>query len=105
MIDSSGVDGEGGLEEEEVCAAVGAFVDDGYERGVIPEQNVYVREEEEGFGLSTKAGMSLQRVEGVNKDVVGCAHRRRWRIGNRSRGGARGAYVVMGETCQQDFVL
>lgn len=47
----------------------------GYERGVILEGNESVRE---GFGLSTKAGMSLQRVEGVKKGVVGCAHRRRW---------------------------
>ena len=48
----------------------------GYERGVILEPNVSVRE---GFGLSTKAGMSFwKRVEGVKKGVVGCAHRRRW---------------------------
>jgi hypothetical protein len=63
-MESSGVNGDGGFEEEgEVCMVVAMFVD-GYERGVIPEQNVYVRED---FGLSTNAGMSLQRVEGVKR--------------------------------------
>ena len=75
-MESSGVRGDGGFEEEEVCTAAG-MADGGYERGDILEQNEWVRE---GFGLSTKAGMSLQRVEGVKKGVVGCAHRRRWQI-------------------------
>jgi hypothetical protein len=56
--------------------AFGMFVG-GYERGVILEQNVSMGE---GFGLSTNAGMSLQRVEGVKRGVVGCAQRRRWQI-------------------------
>ena len=46
----------------------------GYER---LEQKVSVRDV---FGLSTKAGMSLQRVEGVKKGGTGCAHRRRRQI-------------------------
>ena len=52
---------------------------DGYERlgGVIPESN---ESEREGLGLSTNAGMSWQRVEGVKKGVMGCAHRRRWQM-------------------------
>ena len=53
-----------------------------YERGVILESNVSVREE---LGLSTNAGISWQRVEGVKKGVVGCAHRRRWQMTNRGR--------------------
>ena len=58
------------------------FVVGGYERGVIIESNVSVREE---LGLSTNAGISWQRVEGVKKGVVGCAHRRRWQMTNRGR--------------------
>lgn len=76
MIESSGVDGDGGFEEEEGCMAFGMFVD-GYERGVILESN---ESEREGLGLSTNAGMSWQRVEGVKKGVMGCAHRRRWQM-------------------------
>lgn len=75
-MESSGDKGDGGFEEEEVCMAFGMFVG-GYERGDILEQNESGRE---GLGLSTKAGMSLQRVEGVKKGVVGCAHRRRRQI-------------------------
>ena len=81
MTESSGVNGDGGFEEEEVCTAAG-MADGGYERGGILEQKEWVRE---GFGLSTKAGMSLQRVEGVKKGVVGCAHRRRWQKWNQGR--------------------
>ena len=77
-MESTGDNGDGGFEEEEVCTAVGMF-GGGYERG---EQKVSVRE---GIGLSTKAGMSLQRVEGVKKGVVGCAHRRRRQRRNRGR--------------------
>ena len=46
--------------------------------------------------LSTNPGMSLQRVEGVNKGIVGCAHRRRWQSGKHCRGEDRGACVVNG---------
>lgn len=81
MVESSGVDGDGGFEEEEVCKAFGMFAG-GYERGVILESKESVRE---GCGLSTNAGMSWQRVEGVKKGVVGCAHRRRWLMINRGR--------------------
>lgn len=67
---------------------------------------MYVRDPE-GFGLSTNAGMSLQRVEGVNEgcSVVGSAHRRRWQIGNESRGGVRGACVCgkMGKPGKEDL--
>jgi hypothetical protein len=73
VIESSGVEGDGGFEEEEVCMAFDMFVG-GYE-SVILESNESVKEE---LGLSTNAGMSWQRVEGVKKGVVGCAHRRRW---------------------------
>ena len=52
----------------------------GYERGVILEKSA-----REGIGLSTKTGMSLQRVEGVKSCVVGCAHRRRWQNLKRGR--------------------
>ena len=52
----------------------------GQERGDVLEQKESVRE-----GLSTKAGMSLQRVEGVKKGVAGCAHRRRRQLYKRGR--------------------
>ena len=115
-MESSGVKGDGGFEEEEVCCNSMAFdmmfVFGGYGggRGVILEEEEEEEEEEkvserEGFGLSTKAGMSLQRVEGVKKGVVvlveGCAHRRR-----RWQSWKRGDRRTCEEGCQQgNFVL
>ena len=51
-MESSGVDGDGGFEEEEGCMAFGMFVVGGYERSIILEPKMCVRE---GLGLSTNA--------------------------------------------------